>query len=330
MQKWVRGLLAVPGVVGLLALVGFSYQAQSVARDRVLYPPPGDLIDVGGYHLHMRCEGEGSPTIVVESGTGTWSLMWFHLLPELAERSRTCLYDRAGYGWSEASGQPHTASNSADDLRAVLTQADIAPPYVLVGHSYGGWVVRLFHDRYPDDVAGLVLVDSGHHEQWERLPAAFGAAATRQAQVLAIMEWGAPLGIPRLLAPADPYLTAARQPIYRAAVSLGRSSEAVSSEFEHAVVSSQQTAHVRDFGHTPLAVISAENSLQAFAVLDSDLPFAEGNRVWRELQAELADLSTNRIHLVSDHGDHYLHATDPDLVLEGLDWVLDTHALDES
>jgi hypothetical protein len=104
----------------------------------------------------------------------------------------------------------------------------------------------------------------------------------------------------------------------------------VSSEFEHAVVSSQQTAHVRDFGHTPLAVISAENSLQAFAVLDPDLPFAEGNRVWRELQAELADLSTNRIHLVSDHGDHYLHATDPDLVLEGLDWVLDTHALDES
>jgi pimeloyl-ACP methyl ester carboxylesterase len=288
------------------------------------------MIDVGGYHLHMHCAGEGSPTIVVESGTGTWSLMWFHLLPELAERSRTCLYDRAGYGWSEASGQPHTASNSADDLRAVLTQADIAPPYVLVGHSYGGWVVRLFHDRYPDDVAGLVLVDSGHHEQWERLPAAFGAAATRQAQVLAIMEWGAPLGIPRLLAPADPYLTAARQPIYRAAVSLGRSSEAVSSEFEHAVVSSQQTAHVRDFGHTPLAVISAENSLQAFAVLDSDLPFAEGNRVWRELQAELADLSTNRIHLVSDHGDHYLHATDPDLVLEGLDWVLDTRALDES
>jgi pimeloyl-ACP methyl ester carboxylesterase len=330
MQKWFRGLLAVLGVVGLLALVGVIYQAQSVAHDRALYPPPGDMIDVGGYHLHMHCAGEGSPTIVVESGTGTWSLMWFHLLPELAERSRTCLYDRAGYGWSEASGQPHTASNSADDLRAVLTQAEIAPPYVLVGHSYGGWVVRLFHDRYPHEVAGLVLVDSGHHEQWERLPAAFGAVADRQAQMLTIMEWVAPLGIPRVLAPADPYLPAERQPIYRAAMALGRSHEAVSSEFANAVVSSQQTAHVRDFGHTPLAVISAENSLQAFAVLDPDLPFDAGNRVWRELQAELAALSTNSIHLVSDHGDHYLHATDPDLVLEGLDWVLDTYALEEN
>lgn len=93
-------------------------------------------------------------------------------------------------------------------------------------------------------------------------------------------------------------------------------------------MSSQQTTQVRDLGDKPLAVVSAENSLQTFAVLDPDLPFEEGNRVWRELQAELGNLSTNSIHLVSEQGDHYIHATDPDLVLEGLDWVLEALALE--
>jgi len=97
------------------------------------------LVDVGGYRLHIHCEGQGRPTIVVEGGAGTWSLMWAHLLPRLAERSRTCVYDRAGYGWSEPSGEEHTAVNSAEDLRALLTNAQVLPPYVLVGHSYGCW-----------------------------------------------------------------------------------------------------------------------------------------------------------------------------------------------
>lgn len=321
-MKWFRGLLALFGVLGVLMLIGLMYQLYSAARDREAYPPTGQLVDVGGYRLHIHCEGQGRPTIVVEGGAGTWSLMWAHLLPRLAERSRTCVYDRAGYGWSEPSGEEHTAVNSAEDLRALLTNAQVLPPYVLVGHSYGGWVIRVFHERYPDDVVGLVLAAASHHAQWERLPAAFSAAAIRQSSLLGMMQVLAPFGVPRLLVSDDPYLSEDLQPIYRSSMSLGQFYEALGSEFEQAVLSGQQAAQTRDFGDKPLAVISAYNSLQAFAVMDVNLPFEEANRTWRKLQAELAQLSTNSIHLVSERGDHYIHATDAELVLEGVDWVL--------
>lgn len=319
-------LLTVFGVMVTLLVVALIYQSQAVARDIELYPPIGQRIDVGGYALHIQCAGEGSPTIVVESGSGTWSLMWAHLLSRLTERSRTCVYDRAGYGWSESSGEPHTAANSADDLRAVLTNAQIAPPYVLVGHSYGGWVVRVFHDRYPDEVVGVVLAEASHPEQWGRLPASFIEGANRQAQVLNVMVGLAPFGLPRLLVPDDPYLSDALQPVYHAAMGLGRSYEALGSEFEQAVVSGEQAGQTNDFGDKPLAVISAENSLQAFAVIDPNLPFDESNQVWRILQEELSELSTNSVHLISTRGDHYIYATDPDLVLAGVDWVMDALA----
>jgi pimeloyl-ACP methyl ester carboxylesterase len=298
------------------------YQAQAADRDAQNHPPRGQRVDVGGYALHIQCEGVGSPTLVVESGSGTWSLMWAHLLPRLAERTRTCVYDRAGYGWSDSSGKPHTAANSADDLRAVLSQAQIAPPYVLIGHSYGGWVVRLFRERYPDQVVGMVLAEASHPEQWERLPASFIAGADRQAQLLSVMTGLAPFGVPRLLVPDDPYLSEALQPAYRAAMGLGRSYEALASEFGMAALSGQQAAQTGDLGDLPLAVVSAEHSLQAFAVMDPNLPFEQANQVWRVLQAELAALSTRSIHLVSPRGDHYIHASDPDLVLAGVDWVL--------
>lgn len=326
-MKWFGRLVLVIGVgIGVLVGGGLAYQTLATASDAQNYPPPGQQVDVGGYALHIQCEGEGSPTLVVESGSGTWSLMWAHLLPRLAERSRTCVYDRAGYGWSDSSGEPHTAANSADDLRAVLTQAQIAPPYVLIGHSYGGWVVRMFRDRYPDEVVGVVLAESSHPEQWARLPASFIDGANRQTQLLNVMTGLAPFGLPRLLVPDDPYLPEALQSEYRAMMGLGRSYEALASEFGQAELSGQQAASTGDLGDLPLAVVSAQNSLQAFAVIDPNLPFEQANRIWAVLQAELATLSTNSVHLVSTQGDHYIHATDPDLVLAGVDWVLDNLA----
>jgi len=328
MRKFRVLLLTVFGGIFTLLAIGLVYQAQATTRDAEAYPPNGRMIDVGGYALHIQCEGEGSPTLVVESGSGTWSLMWAHLLPRLAERTRTCVYDRAGYGWSESSGKPHTAANSADDLHAVLTNAQITPPYVLVGHSSGGWVERVFQDRFTNEVVGVVLAEASHPEQWGRLPASFIEGANRQAQLLNMMTSLAPFGLPRLLVPDDPYLSDDLQPAYHAAMGLGRSYEALGSEFGQVIVSGQQAAQTGNLGDIPLAVVSAENSLQAFAVIDPNLPFDEANRVWRTLQEELAALSTHSVHLVSTRGDHYIHATDPDLVLAGVDWVLNALAQD--
>lgn len=121
---------------------------------------PGELIDVGGYQLHIYCLGEGSPTVVLDAGGGDWSLVMLPLQQQLAEFTRTCVYDRAGSGWSEAGPLPVTAQANADALYALLTNAEVEAPYVLVGHSYGGLNVRLFASQHPESVAGVVLIDA--------------------------------------------------------------------------------------------------------------------------------------------------------------------------
>ena len=226
-------------------------------------------------------------------------------------------------GWSESSGRPHTAQNSAEDLYNLLQAASVPAPYVLMGHSYGGYTTRVFHDMYPDSVIGIVLAESGHQKQWERLPEVFVSGAQEQAKQLAAGEMMAKLGITRHIIPNDPYLSEEHQGAYRAAMGLSRSFEAFGSEFATSTISAHQSGDTQDFGDKPLAVISAENSLEAFAVMDETLPFDEGNVVWAELQRELVGLSTNSVQLISTTGDHYIHGTHPELVLEGVDWVLE-------
>jgi pimeloyl-ACP methyl ester carboxylesterase len=129
-------------------------------------PPPGRLVDVGGFRLHLNCAGSGRPTVVLDAALGGSSVSWALVQPEVARFTRVCSYDRAGFGWSDAGPMPRTAGQVAGELRALLERAGEAPPYILVGHSFGGLVVRIFASRYPDDVAGIVLVDTAHAEDW--------------------------------------------------------------------------------------------------------------------------------------------------------------------
>ncbi len=149
-------------LVGLAALVllGLLYQATATGLDRRRYPPPGQLIDVGGYKLHLYCLGEGSPTVILDAAnTGTVS-NWAWIQPQVARVTRVCAYDRAGLGWSDQSPQPQDTIQNAQALHALLEKAGVPGPYVLVGHSFGGLFVRAFTDRYPEEVAGLVLIEA--------------------------------------------------------------------------------------------------------------------------------------------------------------------------
>ena len=128
--------------------------------------PPGRLIDVGGFNLHVDCSGEGRPTVIFDAALGGSSVGWSLVQPKVAEFARACAYDRAGLGWSEAGPMPRTAGRMADELRALLDRADIEPPYVMVGHSFGTIVARLFAARHRKEVVGLVLVDPAFPEDW--------------------------------------------------------------------------------------------------------------------------------------------------------------------
>ena len=129
-------------------------------------PPPGTLVDIGGLRLHLHCSGEGSPTIVLDAALGASSLSWSLVQPELAKLSRVCSYDRAGFGWSEPGPMPRTAGRITDELRTLLARAEVPPPFVFVGHSFGGFIGLIFARRFSADTAGLVLVDPAHAEDW--------------------------------------------------------------------------------------------------------------------------------------------------------------------
>ena len=128
--------------------------------DAHAYPMTGRLVDVGGHRLHLRCTGSGSPTVVLEPGGGDFSSAMGWIAPAVASKTRVCVYDRPGRGWSETADSPQDATEIASNLHALLHRAEVPGPYVLAGHSFGGLYVLTHADRYPADAAGLVLVDS--------------------------------------------------------------------------------------------------------------------------------------------------------------------------
>ena len=127
------------------------------------------MVDVGGYQLHIDCQGNGSPTVVMEAGLTEPSLMWSLVQPQVSTGTRVCVYDRAGLGWSDASPKPRTAEVMVEELHTLLQNANVAAPYVMVGHSTGGMLVRLYAHSYPAEVVGMVQVDAQHEDQFTRL-----------------------------------------------------------------------------------------------------------------------------------------------------------------
>jgi pimeloyl-ACP methyl ester carboxylesterase len=157
---WIAGFL----LLGLL--VGMTYQRAGEHRDTRLHPPPGKFVNLGTHRLHVLDEGRGSPTIILEAGLMSTNLSWTDLRRKLAESYRVVCYDRAGLGWSDLGPMPRTAERIVEELHSLLDRAAIPGPYVLVGHSFGGLTMPLFAARYPEQTAGMVLVDPVVPAEW--------------------------------------------------------------------------------------------------------------------------------------------------------------------
>lgn len=153
----------VAGAVALivvLAVGGSIYQHFASRAEFARLHPPGQLVTVGDHKLHLYCTGEGPSTVILEGGAGVPWLAWSWIQPEVAKVARVCSYDRAGYGWSSPSASPMDAENTSQQLHDLLKTANIPGPYILAGHSIGGAYARMFAAKFPQDVAGLVLVDA--------------------------------------------------------------------------------------------------------------------------------------------------------------------------
>jgi pimeloyl-ACP methyl ester carboxylesterase len=162
-----RGLWAVLALAILIA-AGMGYEQVERRRDRARFPQVGHSVNIGGRSLNIYCSGEGGPAVVLESDALAPGFAWVAVQRELAKFTRACWYDRAGYGWSDPAPSPHPSTASAHDLHALLKAAGVAPPYVLAGAGFGAFNVRVYCGLYPDDVAGLVLVDALHEDQWNQ------------------------------------------------------------------------------------------------------------------------------------------------------------------
>jgi pimeloyl-ACP methyl ester carboxylesterase len=318
-------------VVLTLILAGYLYQTLTDKRDRQRFPAPGRLIDVGGHRLHLHLLGAGpGPTVVIETGAGATASSWAPWQEAIAAFAPVVLYDRAGYGDSDPATSPRTGERVVSELHMALQAAGIPGPYVLVGHSLGGMYVRLFAARYPDDVAGLVLVDARHEAVSSRQPAAMTRLMQQVTRFQGLVRFLAHIGVMRLgltlalgqldggtgtlkALPApqrDRIIWQMSQPGIAAASHL---------EMEHLTDMEAQLSRAGDLGDRPLAVLSAAK-LQAGGLKAQDLALFK--QLWAETQAELAKLSTRAEHQMIDSG-HNIYAEEPGVVIAAIRRVVE-------
>lgn len=319
----VLALLVVVVVVTLL--LGTKAKADLIAQ----YPPTGQMVDVGDYRLHLDCRGNGSPTVVMEAGLTDASLTWSLVQPQVAALTRVCVYDRGGLGWSDASPRPRTAEVMVDELHTLLQNAHIEAPYIMVGHSTGGMLVRLYAHLYSAEVVGMVLVDAQHEGQFSRLPAveqAMQQVFARDVETLPLYRALATTGIgalvPAIAAMADnPALPSPAREAYSALLlSDSKFVEARAAETTAIFDSLAQVraAHITNVGNIPLIVLY-------HGVTDAPWPgmtLEEYTQWWQTLQAELAALSPQGELVVAEQSGHYIQLDQPDLVIDAIERVL--------
>lgn len=291
----------VAALIGLL-LVGYIYESLAEAADTKAYPPPGELVDVGGHRLHIHCTGTGSPTVVIEAGLGDWSTSWGFVQAGVAKTTRVCTYDRAGMGWSEAGPRPRDAAQFARELHTLLQNANIPGPYVMVGHSLGGLGVRMFVHDYASEVVGVVLIESMSPKQRAQLPAGEGSQPNLQSRFYSILGGAARFGVARVLArPLMDLLSPQSLPnenSYYARFVRPQSMQAARDEAQSLAASEEEAAAVTSFGDLPLIVLTG--------ALHTSPPD------WQTWQAELLQLSSDSQHLFAEHGNHVIQIEEPD------------------
>jgi pimeloyl-ACP methyl ester carboxylesterase len=321
-NRWVRWtvriLLGLLALIVLLAASGATYEAIMTAGDAKRYPPPGQLVDVGGHRLHLHCVGEGSPTVVLDAGLGAFSLDWGAVQPEIATSTRVCAYDRAGLGWSEPGPLPRSPQQFADELHVLLTNADVEGPYVLAVHSISGKTARLFASQHPNDVAGMVFVDARHESVDEHVtPEQLAAEDAQQRRFQRMIGWMAKFGLVRLLwSPVWPRALPGSEnlsPETRTAIGVlqarPRQIESALAEGRGRMDSNTQLEVAAPLGDIPLIVLTSAQSID-------HLPF------WNEAQQIMTGLSSNSRMIVASSG-HAVHFEQPALVVESIRQVVD-------
>lgn len=296
----------------LLLLASLFTLQSALAAEIAIGDPPGKMYNLGGYDLQMYCTGKGSPAVIIDTGLGSSSMEWLGIQHTIGKNTRTCTYDRAGYGWSDEGPGPRDAALLASELHELLGKAAVEPPYVMVGHSFGGYVVQYFAETHTDAVAGMVLVESSHPQQVTRLKALLESEGNNDNSqplnesinhVMLSQSRGNPMGTPEQI---GEFLNSRRKALY-----------SQMDELKHFAESGQQVAAERPLPEMPLIVISRGQPVWTRA---------EGGKAaeieWQQLQQELSQLARQGEQRIAHNSGHNVHKDQPGMVIKAINDIL--------
>ncbi len=293
-------LLGVIVFVIVLASIGRVYEIIAEHRSAASCPMTGVRVDVGGYQLFLDCTGHDSPAVVLESGALDSSRQWEKVQPAVARFTRVCSYDRAGFGWSDSSSMPRTARQMAVELHTALVKAGVQPPYVMVGHSFGGLITQIFSSLYANEVAGAVLDDSVHPEEIAKFPDHF----PRSPVISSFLRLAAPLGVPRFFGWCDQT---------GACPDCVKYTNALLAEYDEYPESHQQAADAAKLGNKPLVVLAHDPAVGLSGQRDEAF-----EKAWTVWQQDLSRLSTNSSLVVASGIGHEIQTDQPELVINAI------------
>ena len=311
-RKLLASLVAIALSLAGLTVGGATYETIAAGAHLATLPASGRLIDVGGHRLYLQCEGTGGPTIVMDAGLGGSSLDWLLVRAELVQSVRVCTFDRAGMGWSEPGPLPRSPSRNADELHRLLHAGGIQGPYVLVGHSLAGKNIRMFAAAYPQEVAGMVLVDARSERMDLDATAEVSEGMTNairtQASLFAVAR---PLGLVRLFGASiygAPNLTSEQ-----ALQLMLRQTEpnAIAATVDEGVARADDDEALAgtSLGNLPLVVLAAADSMS-------------NNQGWPAAQNGMAKLSSKGRLVIAEHSSHAVQLDEPNVVASAILSVL--------
>ena len=338
MRRFRNFVIALFALFAVLSLAGASYQILGNWWDKHRFPQCGRSIQAGPLRLNIDCSGQGRPAVILDSGMGVPGIGWHLVQPRVASFSRVCSYDRAGYGWSDSGPKPRTSLQIARELKSLLDAAGEKGPYVLVGHSFGGYNVRMFTALYPRDVVGIVLVDAEHGDEEERIEALLPPAVKEQenrrdhrSEILdrALTPLMVHLGIDRLSTALgwDIHGSLPKELRQELLYLQPRSDQAGSEENQADSVSWEQVRSAGNLGDTPLIVLTAGRPYDPDPLLTKE-EMEEEKSVWiNVLQVEETRLSTRGKQIIVSDSGHMIPFERPEAVVAAIReiWAVSGH-----
>jgi pimeloyl-ACP methyl ester carboxylesterase len=318
---WLRKVAVIVSAFALLFITaGLLYRATEARADAKRFHQEGRSVDIGGYKLNINCTGQGSPTVILESGLEVPAIGWRLVQPDIAKFTRVCSYDRAGYGWSDPGPMPRTSAQIVRELHTLLQNAGEQPPFVLVGHSFGGTNVRVYNALYPSDVVGMVLAEAGHEDlklpdSIQKLSDADLKRRQRDRELARLRFW---LGISRF---------AARREIDNPASSHGRQEsryfdtqpkfiDATTSEVENLLKDYDELRATGTLGDKPLIVLIAGEGMFGLPLTSKD--WVDLRNMWVDFHMRLAHLSSRGKWIMVPHTGHMIPYQRPDAIVSAV------------